>query len=361
MTKARTKPKRPGRTKSSRHHDSLQIGAALDHAVVLIDTICCLAGDEHLIGNESSPEIKRLRRAIAECDTPYLFEQLMEAFSLQGISDHAAYMYMDKHGRLAWRDLDQATSPRPICSKLRSYWAFHGCGYRKDAQMCAEPEILSVCPVPKHDLRNGRLNQTGYSLFMFIRDVADNDLVGWIDQRLQRASEGSVRGRAFRMRNSLVEPLRNLFGVSDKVLNMTLAWLLTSAPPSKPLWLEAGASMIAIDTLVHNFLHRTGILRRFDAEHSYGPACYEKNGCADIIARVASQIDARETNSKYPKAFPRFVQHSIWRWCAQMGLGICNGTEIDDRFSCGNQGCPLYGLCDRVVLQPTPGRMTTPM
>ena len=66
-------------------------------------------------------------------------------------------------------------------------------------------------------LRNGRLNQTGYSLFLFIRDVADGDLVGWIDQRLHQASEGSVRGRAVRLRNALVEPLGKIFGVGSKV------------------------------------------------------------------------------------------------------------------------------------------------
>jgi hypothetical protein len=31
--------------------------------------------------------------------------------------------------------------------------------------------------------------------------------------------------------------------------------------------------MIAIDTLVHNWLHRTGILHRFEADHAYGMAC----------------------------------------------------------------------------------------
>jgi hypothetical protein len=42
--------------------------------------------------------------------------------------------------------------------------------------------------------------------------------------------------------------------------------------------------MIAIDTLVHNFLHRTGILERLGAGHPYGLGCYQPNGCADIMA-----------------------------------------------------------------------------
>ncbi len=48
--------------------------------------------------------------------------------------------------------------------------------------------------------------------------------------------------------------------------------------------------MIAIDPLVHNFLHRTGILRRFKADHSYGQDCYRPGGCAEIIQAVAQRI-----------------------------------------------------------------------
>ena len=62
--------------------------------------------------------------------------------------------------------------------------------------------------------------------------------------------------------------------------------------------------MIAVDTLVHNFLHRTGILHRFQADHAYGAACYRPGGCADIIEAVAHQIDARQFNRRFPKTFP---------------------------------------------------------
>ena len=67
----------------------------------------------------------------------------------------------------------------------------------------------------------------------------------------------------------------------------------------------------AVDTLVHNFLHRTGILARFRATHPYGAACYRPGGCADIIARAARQIDVRAFNPSLP-AFPapvRAVRH----------------------------------------------------
>jgi hypothetical protein len=92
--------------------------------------------------------------------------------------------------------------------------------------------------------------------------------------------------------NALIEPLRNVYGVADKVLAMALSGILIGAADVRPRWLEVGVHLIAVDTLVHNFLHRTGILSRFKAAHPYGSGCYRTGGCADIIRLVASQIDA---------------------------------------------------------------------
>jgi hypothetical protein len=108
--------------------------------------------------------------------------------------------------------------------------------------------------------------------------------------------------------------------------------------------------MIAVDTLVHNFLYRTGILHRLGANHPYGAACYRPNGCADIIRTVSARIDARPFNRTFPQAFPRFVQHAIWRYCAQGYLNICNGNRVDDRHACQNRYCQLYLTCDRKPL-----------
>jgi hypothetical protein len=199
-------------------------------------------------------------------------------------------------------------------------------------------------------LRNGRLNQTAYSLYLFIRDIADGDLIGWIDQRLQAANSPAVPDRLTRMRDALIAPLREIYGVSDKVLTMALSSIQVGAPKRMRLWHEVGASMIAIDTLVHNFLHRTGILHRFDADHAYGSACYRRGGCAEIIETVAERIDASAFNPAFPIVFPRFVQHAIWRYCAQSGLAVCNGNRIDDRKSCDNVYWQLHNIWDRVEL-----------
>ena len=192
-----------------------------------------------------------------------------------------------------------------------------------------------------------------YSLFLFIRDIADGDPVGWIDRQFQDADDPASPSRLAKLREALIGPLREVYGVSDKALTMSLSCILLAAPKRLHLWREVGASMIAIDTLVHNFLVRTGILARFKANHSYGAACYQPGGCADIIDAVAQRIDARQFNPGFPQPFPRFVQHAIWRYCAQSGLDVCNGNRIDDRQSCNNVYCQIHTNCDRIVLNNT--------
>ena len=70
-------------------------------------------------------------------------------------------------------------------------------------------------------MRNGRLNQMAYSLFLFIRDIADGDLVGWIDRQFQNADDPASHTRLAQLREALFGQLREVYGVSDKVLTMT--------------------------------------------------------------------------------------------------------------------------------------------
>jgi hypothetical protein len=132
---------------------------------------------------------------------------------------------------------------------------------------------------------------------------------------------------------------------------MALADLLLGSDPLRQRWVTTGASMIAIDTLVHAFLHRTGVLRRARAEHPYGPRCYAPNGCADIIAAFAQTIDARQFHSEFPAHFPRFLQHAIWRFCATSVMNVCNGNQINDNRGCDNTHCPNFEICDRKPLR----------
>ena len=332
--------------------DRLSSAAALDHAVGVIYRVCCLAGSPNLL-DEIRADLRDegVPAAIRAHDTSVLFDWLTFAFSYQGISDAVATDYMAAHGRARWHDIEAKVAAQPPCPKLKSYWSFNGCRYDKGSRTCAEPEHVERCPLPSHHLRNGRLNQTAYSLYFFIRDVADGDLVTWIDRQLRRADQQHDNSRPARLTAALVEPLRHVYGVSDKVLTMTLSCILLAAPSGYETWVEAGGAMIAIDTLVHNFLHRTGILHRFGAEHTYGAGCYGPRGCAAIIGQAARRIDASAFNSAFPAVFPRFVQHAIWRYCAQLGLGVCNGNRIDDRKSCDNIYCQIRGCCDLISLK----------
>jgi hypothetical protein len=320
----------------------------LAYATRLIHQVCCLAGSFDLIERWRDQD---LAAEIDRRDTAALFDRLMFDFSFQGISDEVAANYMDQHGRPTWAAVRKSLVRRPNCPKLNSYWQFYDCRYEKTNRTCAEPDLIATCPLPTHRLRNGHLNQLAYSLYLFIRDIADGDLVGWIDDRLDDANDGATLDGVVRAQSALIGPLRNIFGGSDKVLNMGLSGILIGGSVGRPRWLEVGAHLIAVDTLVHNFLHRTGILGRFNAAHAYGSRCYQPGGCADIIRRIASQIDGRQFNRSFPKVFPRFVQHAIWRYCSQQGLDTCNGNRVDDRHRCQNLHCRLYGICDRIRLK----------
>jgi hypothetical protein len=277
----------------------------------------------------------------------------MAALSYQGISDAVARSYVAAHEAPAWAKISRGVKNGP-CTLLKSYWHFHGCGYRKTAKTCARPDLMQTCPLPAHEFRNGNLNQLAYSLFLFIRDVAGGDLVDWIDRRLAEAQLGPSEGRLSRMQQAIIGPLTGLHGASYKVLNMALSDLLLIGSARNPLWAEVATGLIAVDTLVHNFLVRTGILARARAEHPYGPRCYGPSGCASVLSMLSEAIDARQFNPGFPKIFPRYVQHAIWAYCAGEGLSVCNGNSIDDRHRCQNQECRLYGDCDRIRLGRKP-------
>jgi hypothetical protein len=326
---------------------------SFSRTVRLVRRICQVAGarsliDDSRVGLAQHGVISAVRRH----DTPIIFDWLLDLVSYQGVSDSIAGGYMERHGRLRWHDIANALADEPSCPKLGCYWAFEGCGYQKGSGLCANPEHQPTCPLPRHDLRNGRLNQTAYSLFLFMRDLMGGDIVGWIDDRLAMIDSVPAPNRSTRLRQALLEPLGNIYGVSNKVLAMALSELLLAGDAKRSTWIEAGTVMIAIDTLVHNFLHRTGILRQLGADHLYGPSCYRPGCCADIIERLSERIDARRFNPAFPANFPRFVQFAVWRFCAEAGLNRCNGRRIDDRTRCEQTDCPVFDKCGRVPLKP---------
>ncbi len=120
---------------------------------------------------------QQLCDAVERHDNGALFDRLMHDFSFQGISNDIASNYMPKHGQATWRSVRKNLAAGPTCPKLQSYWHFHDCRYEKTSGTCAEPGYIASCALPNHRLRSGHLNQMTYSFALFIRDIADSDLI----------------------------------------------------------------------------------------------------------------------------------------------------------------------------------------
>lgn len=335
----KTRRKTPARKPKASKRSSK---AAQAHALRILNAIYQLARSDNLLDARAiDPTRAMLRHALRHRDMGLIYDWLIQALSLQGVSDRVAIGYARKNGSPTWHDLRSDLARKPSCPKLATFWHYESCGYSKTLRTCAQPDHIHSCPVPRLRLRNGRLNQLAWSLLLWIRDIADDDLVRWIRNRIRHARRTSRTTQEDR--DGLLAPLKGIYGASDKVLSMALADLLLAAPSRWRNWRRLGGALIVIDTLVHNNLSRTGILARHGAEHVYGPGCYRPNGCAGVVDRVADRLAIA----------PRTLTHALWRYCSQDGLAICNGIRIDDSRPCNNKHCRLYRICDRRQLHVT--------
>ena len=310
-----------------------------------------LAPSTYLANLQTRLAEEGIQAAVARRETAVLFDWMVRLLARQGISNAAAEAFAERSGSPTWVGIDKKLARSALCPRLRSYWHFSTCGFRRATATCNTPHHLVGCPVATIPARKGALAEAAIGLWLFIRDVCDDDLVGWIDTRLAIADPGvGVPQRGVTMQVALLEPLTNIVGTGPKVWSMILAELLLGADLSRERWTTTGASFVAVDSLVHAYLHRTGSLRRLQAEHPYGPACHSSDGCAAVIAALAERIDARDFEPAGPACFARMIQHSIWQFCAADTWNICNGRNIDDRVGCRQRFCPACGACDRLPL-----------
>lgn len=296
--------------------------------------------------------------AVRRRDSAALFDWIVRLLARQGISNQAAEAFLARKGSPTLEQIAGLMSSEARCPRLQSYWHFEDCGYRRSTGTCNTPHHLVGCPVAAIPARKGTLAEAAVALWLFIRDICDSDLIGWIDRRLAAADAGGGAGRAAAMRSAILTPLTDIVGTGSKVWSMILAELLLGADPGRERWTMTGASFIAVDSLVHAYLRRTGILRRLGAEHQYGPACYAPGGCADVIAALAGRIDAREFNPTFPAVFPRWLQFAVWWFCAADGWATCNGDKIDDARGCKQQFCPVFEDCARLPMPRGSARAT---
>jgi hypothetical protein len=210
--------------------------------------------------------------------------------------------------------------------------------------------------VPSLPLRKGDLNQLAFSLFFFLRDQCQGDLVGFIDRIFAEVDAAESTDPLAAKRQALIAAFSQVHAISTKLIAMTFAPLLMAGDPRRLGWIRVGRSLVAVDSLVHNFLHRTGILAAFDRPHLYGARCYRPDGCTGLIHELAARIDASQINPRFPKTFPRLIQFAIWSFCAETRTNICNGRQIDDRFPCPRLDCPVDQLCSRTARKPLPSK-----
>ena len=124
--------------------------------------------------------------------------------------------------------------------------------------------------------------------------------------------------------------------------------------PTSPILPSVTTTRLMMTDIVGIAIFAKAPIAGFGAEHPYGVGCYRPGSCADILQIVAGQLDASRYNPRFPTVFPRFVQHAVWRYCANEGLDVCNGNQIDDDVRCRNRICRLYNICDRHVLRNQP-------
>mgnify|MGYP000358997919 CR=1 FL=1 len=315
-----------------------------DRAYAIVYELCRRCQMDIVAEAEREMFEEGLGRAVEQKDSKALFNWIMYPASYQGVSDRIADSYIEQYGNITFLQISRALNKaKPMCSKLTGFEEFQGCGFVKGNETCNNPVMYSRCPVPTHPLRNGRLNIMAYSLYFFIRDVCQRDLVGFIDQI-------ALQDKPARERlDELVGQLSRVYGMQGKIVHMIFSAFLLGLGRLKPHWRELGTVAIAIDTLVHNFLHRTGILRCYSMEHKFS-SCYGPRGCRAVIEDLAAKIDCSSFHPNYPVNFPRFVQLAIWLFCSEGGESICNGRMIEDTTPCENTDCPVYDLCDRIPL-----------
>lgn len=191
---------------------------ATEHAVSIVERVCQLAGKLTFASDLRRDFLTGgLLTAVKHHGTPAIYDWLIGVLSYQGIANSVAEGFLQQHGNVSYREIEAALAAKPSCPKLGSHWHFNDCGYRKTAQSCSKPGHFAKCSLPEHFLRNGRLNQTAYSLFLFMRDVADGDFVRWIDQQLTTAARGRTPDQLAALRDAITEPMRSILVISSAI------------------------------------------------------------------------------------------------------------------------------------------------
>jgi hypothetical protein len=246
---------------------------------------------------------------------------LVEAFILSGGGDQSNQGYYVKQNHKPTFNRVKRAVKAAQCPKLADFESFKGCGYRKGVKSCNEPAFLKTCPLPGFDMKRGALNLMAFSLYFFLRDVCKGDFYKFTKTHF-RDCQPADRATA-ELLDGFIGKVSAIANVGPKLAHMALSCLFLTTYPGWD-YRHVGEKMIAVDSLVHNFLHRTGNLHDYRLDHPYGSRCHAPDGCLGVIQDLARRIDCPKFNPTLPAHFPRFLQYHIWAYCGQAGENICN-------------------------------------
>ncbi len=81
----------------------------------------------------------------------------MSLIARQGISNHAAEVFAERHGSATWRELSARMAADARCPRLGSSWHYAECGYRRSTGTCGTPHHALGYPVTAIPARRGAL------------------------------------------------------------------------------------------------------------------------------------------------------------------------------------------------------------
>lgn len=110
-----------------------------------------------------------------------------------------------------------------------------------------------------------------FSLYFFLRDVCQNDFYRFIQTHFDKGKQAKSQVQDF------IQTFSQVYNVGPKLIDMAFSHIYFTQYPGWD-YRRVGAEMVAIDTLVYNFLSRTGTLDEYKKPHKYGPACHTQKG-----------------------------------------------------------------------------------
>jgi len=119
---------------------------AWDYVIRVTRPALLLAPRNYLADVPARLSEAKIQDAVSGHKTGPLFDWLIASISLQGISDAIALDYDARHGGIRYVGIESALRASPICPRLRCYWSFDACNYRKGEMKCSEPGLQPFCP-----------------------------------------------------------------------------------------------------------------------------------------------------------------------------------------------------------------------